>query len=450
MAHRTVKIQNMPRNKKQLSEEFFHNIFSQAGDGIFLVSEQLTITEVNPRGCEILGYSRDELIGQPVMRFQPQDAIEHIKTKLQQLAIDKLVTTESVFLRKDGSRIPVEITGKLLSNNQIVGLLRDITERKLAEQALIESEQKFRSLVEHSPDGITVVDEHGYIIEWNTGQEEITGLRRSDAMGRPVWEIQYQVLPEELRWHCSLQDLKQKALDILGSGRGPGLGQPNERIFQRPDGTCRTVELMTYTYQTRQGFRVGSIARDITRRKQVEMLLEYMATHDALTDLPNRQLLQDRLEVALQRIRREQRGMLAFMVLDLDHFKEVNDSWGHACGDQLLKIVAKRLQGCMRKSDTVARMGGDEFALIMEEVADFESSKLIAQKVLDAISQDIEIEGQLFKVTASIGISLHSFNGNDAAGLFREADLAMYLAKRTRNCYQFYNFLHNRESSGGC
>jgi diguanylate cyclase (GGDEF)-like protein/PAS domain S-box-containing protein len=432
-----------------LSEEFFYNIFAQAGDGIFLISPQSTMIEVNPRGCEILGYSREELIGQPVLKFQPPDEIEHILAKLAQLATDRLVTTESVFLRKDGSRVPVEITGNLLSNNQIIGLLRDITERKLAEQALIESEQQFRTLVEHSPDGITVVDENGYIVEWNTGQEEITGLLRGETIGRPVWEIQYRVLPEELRWHCSLRDLKQKALDILGSGRGPGLGQPNERIFQRPDGTCRNVEIMTYSYQTKLGFRVGSIARDITRRKQVEMLLEYMATHDALTDLPNRQLLQDRLEVALERIRREQRGMLAFMMLDLDHFKEVNDSSGHACGDQLLKIVAKRLQGCMRKSDTVARMGGDEFALIMEEVTDFESSKLIAQKVLDAISQDVEIEGQLFKVTASIGISLHSCNGNDAASLFREADLAMYHAKRTRNCYQFYDYSYNPELPAG-
>ena len=423
-----------------LSEEFFQNIFSQAGDGIFLISEQSTMIEMNPRGCEILGYTRDELIGQPVLNFQPPDEIQHILEKLSQLAVDKLVTTESVFIRKDGSRVPVEITGKLLSNNQIIGLLRDTTERKQAEQALIESEQKFRSLVEHSPDGIIVVAENGFIVEWNHGQEEITGLKRSDVIGRPVWEAQFQVLPEKLRLNITLDDLKQNAMAILGSGHGPRLNQPNDITFQRPDGTFRNVEVMSYTYKTNLGYRVGSITRDITKRKQVEMLLEYMATHDPLTDLPNRQLLQDRLELALQRIRREQRGMLAVMMLDLDNFKEVNDSNGHACGDQLLKVVAQHLQGCMRKTDTVARMGGDEFAFILEEITNFENCNLVAQKVLDALSQAIEIEGHFFTVTASIGISLYSLDSNDVSTLLREADVAMYHAKRTRNCYRFYNF----------
>jgi diguanylate cyclase (GGDEF)-like protein/PAS domain S-box-containing protein len=116
------------------SDEFYQSIFMQAGDGIFLIDEQGVIIEANPRGCEILGYARDELCGLPVMTLHPADEIDHMQKKLAQLATDKLVTTESVFLRKDGSRVPVEITGKLLSNNQIIGMLRDISERKKAEK----------------------------------------------------------------------------------------------------------------------------------------------------------------------------------------------------------------------------------------------------------------------------------------------------------------------------
>lgn len=431
--------QNTSEQENKLSEEFFQNIFLQAGDGIFLINQRGIMVEVNPRGCEILGYSKEELQGQHVLKFQPVDEVEHMTQKLALLATEKLITTESVFLRRDGSRVPVEITGKLLSNNQIIGLLRDITERKLAEQALIESEQKYRSLVEHSPDGIVVVDEAGHIVEWNHGQEEITGLKRSAAIGQPAWEIQYQVSPDEIRARIQIDDLKQKVLHLINSGHGPRVNELAEKIFQLPDGTRRNVEIMTYTYRTNLGYRVGSVTRDISKRKQIEMLLEYLAMHDPLTDLPNRQLFEDRLRHALERANREPGRLLAVMMLDLDNFKEVNDVHGHACGDQLLKIVSQRLQNSLRKSDTAARMGGDEFAFINEGVADLDGIRSIAHKILHTISTPLEIEGQAFQITASIGITIYSSKGEDVSALLRQADIAMYRAKRARNCYRFYN-----------
>ncbi len=131
-----------PQNKSNIannfSDEFYQTIFSQAGDGIFLVDEQGVIQEVNPRGCEILGYAREELCGLPVMQLHPADEIDHMQKELARLATDKLVTAESVFIRKDGSRLPIEITGKLLPNNQIIGLLRDISERKKTEKVIQE------------------------------------------------------------------------------------------------------------------------------------------------------------------------------------------------------------------------------------------------------------------------------------------------------------------------
>lgn len=129
-----TRSQNESSPKNVLPEEFFQTIFLQAGDGIFLIDEQGCILEANPRGCEILGYPHDELCGQPVLKFQPADEIDHIQKELGRLATEKLITAESIFVRKDGTRVPVEITGKLLSNNQIIGLLRDISERKKAER----------------------------------------------------------------------------------------------------------------------------------------------------------------------------------------------------------------------------------------------------------------------------------------------------------------------------
>ncbi len=431
-------IQNVPNSDSELSEEFFQNIFYQAGDGIFLIDEQGIMLEMNPRGCEILGYSRDELRGQPVFKFQPADAINPILEKLAQLAMDKLVTAESAFIRKDGLRVPVEITGKLLSNNHIIGMLRDISERKQTQQALVDSEQKFRSLIEHSPDGIVIVDEAGVIVEWNHGQEEITALKRSDALGKYIWDVQFQFVPDKLRAIMSVDHLKRVTLETLRTGQGPELNQPFERILQLSDGRTRNVEFMTYTYKTNLGYRIGSVARDITKRKQIEMLLEHLAMHDPLTDLPNRQLLQDRLEHDLEHARREQRGTVAVMVLDLDHFKEINDTYGHACGDQILRVAAQRLQTCLRKSDTAARMGGDEFTLIMTEVKNAESCARIAQKVLDTLSIPMEVDGHTFIVTASIGVSLLSPGNDEASTLLRQADIAMYQAKQSRNCYRLY------------
>ncbi len=427
-------------NEAQFPEEFFQELFLQAGDGIFLVNPDTTIIEANPRGCEILGYPKEEILGQPVLRFQPPEAIEHIRQKLALLTVQKLVTTETVFLRKDGTHIPVEITGKLLSNDLIVGLMRDITERKAAQQALIESEQKYRNLVEHSPDGIIVVDEKGRIIEWNLGQQWISGLKGSDVLGRYVWDVQFELTPQDHRSEVFFEQLRQRTLDLLQTGRGIWQSnQPMESRIQLPDGTIRNIEMMMYIYKTALGFRVGSITRDITRRKQVEVLLEYMAMHDALTDLPNRLLFENRLIHALDRARREPNRKMAVMMLDLDNFKEVNDAFGHAFGDQLLKVVGQRLQNCLRKSDTAARMGGDEFALISEGISDVKDVQLIADKILRAIGMPVEIERHTVYLTTSIGISVHNHHKTDAGQLLREADVAMYEAKRSRNCYKFYN-----------
>jgi diguanylate cyclase (GGDEF)-like protein/PAS domain S-box-containing protein len=431
--------ENISHPENELPEEFFQIIFSQAGDGIFLIDEHGVMLEMNPRGCEILGYSRDELRGQPVFQFQPADEVAPILKKLAQLVVEKRVTAESAFLRKDGVRVPVEITGKMLSNKQIIGMLRDITERKQTEQALIESEQKFRSLVEYSPDGIVIVDENGLIVEWNRGQEEITGIQRFEVVGKCIWDIQFQFLPEKLRSPATLARLKHVTLEALRTGQGPELHEPSERILHLKDGRQRNVEFMTYTYGTSLGYRIGSVARDITRRKQVEMLLEHLAMHDPLTDLPNRQLLQDRLEHGLERAKREKRETVAVMMLDLDHFKEVNDTYGHAFGDQVLRIAAQRLQACLRKSDTASRVGGDEFILILTDIRGSESVIQVAQKVLNSISVPMNIEGRAFEITTSIGISLFSSRNVEASTLLRQADLAMYEAKKARNCVKLYH-----------
>ena len=179
-------------------------------------------------------------------------------------------------------------------------------------------------------------------------------------------------------------------------------------------------------------------------RKHFETKLEYLATHDGLTGLPNRHLFDFTLHKALERARREQHksqdgGTVAVMLLDLDNFKVVNDSFGHIQGDSLLCVVANRLQTCLRKVDTVARMGGDEFTLVLENIKNAQDCAIAAKKVLKTLSDPIQLEGTTFRTSASIGISIYPMDGANPESLLQHADIAMYRSKKTGNAYHFYS-----------
>ncbi len=192
---------------------------------------------------------------------------------------------------------------------------------------------------------------------------------------------------------------------------------------------------------------IRAMSHAIQRKKMEEHLL-FLATHDSLTNLPNRALFEDRLNHAADQARRNRRGTspkvnIAVMLLDLDHFKVINDTMGHPKGDRLLQAVAVRLQSTIRQSDTVARMGGDEFMLIFENVTGFEDAKILVTKIQDVFSQPFEVEGTLIHTTASIGVSLYPDDGGDFKSLLQTADIAMYHAKKTRNHYSFYHLLRD-------
>jgi diguanylate cyclase (GGDEF)-like protein len=195
---------------------------------------------------------------------------------------------------------------------------------------------------------------------------------------------------------------------------------------QEPDGR---IEMVTV------------IAKDITERKQAENKLTHMATHDFLTGLPNRILFNDRLTMALAQAQRHQQK-LCVMLLDLDYFKDVNDTLGHSVGDKLLRIVGERLTALLRTSDTVARMGGDEFLLLLTEIARVNNVTTIAQKILEAFRKPfvIEIDDHELMITTSIGIAIFPDDGDDADVLLKNVDIAMYRAKeKGRNNFQCYS-----------
>lgn len=190
----------------------------------------------------------------------------------------------------------------------------------------------------------------------------------------------------------------------------------------------------------------SGIARSIRyaiERKRLEERMQHLATHDDLTDLPNRRLFDDRLRQAIERARRDQEGeekhcVMAVVLLDLDNFKSVNDTLGHSLGDLLLKAVTKRLQASIRKSDTLARMGGDEFTLIFENVSGKEDLDFLTGKIHAVFSQPFELGDQTLSITASIGVSLYPCDAQESESLLKQADIAMYRAKQDRNKICFF------------
>ena len=267
------------------------------------------------------------------------------------------------------------------------------------------------------PDAVVVTDPDGEIVFANRAAEEMTGYRRKELIGRKI----------EL-----LVAARQRGAHVRERRRFYRRGQPGlmvhgqgDFILRRKDGTLVEVEIALGPAAE----DTVAVIRDVTERRRMEEALAHQALHDPLTNLPNRTLFFDRLHQAINSARR-QGTQLAVVMLDLDGFKSVNDAYGHAAGDGVLKVVASRLSEGMRASDTAARIGGDEFAWILPRVASRRSVDRMIRKRLNAARGRIAVDGGRVDIGVSAGIALYPDDGRDADSLIRHADAAMYATKR--------------------
>ena len=303
-------------------------------------------------------------------------------------------------------------------------------ERTQYQKSLLASEQRARQVMENALDAIINMDTGGFIIEWNKAAERIFGYKRSDALGRSLAEV---IVPEVYR------EAHNKGLQRLqNSGESKMLGRSIEITAMRSNGAEFPVELTIIEIVSSGERYYSAFLRDITRRKDYEARIKFLANYDALTSLPNRNLLNERVIKEIENAWAND-SQFALMFLDLDHFKDVNDSLGHRYGDSLLIELTKRFQKLVRPEDTICRLGGDEFVFLLAG-SGHDVAKEIVERLLAAVEQPLVIDQYQLTITASVGIAIYPDDGLDIESLQRNADVAMYRTKKeSRNGYRFFS-----------
>ena len=412
------------------SEEKYRAFFKTSRDCVFIISKDAMWIDFNDSAVQFFGYETAE----ELQRVHISDLYANKRDQIKhQQKIDRygFTTGYAVDLRKkDGSIINALITSVQIKDNHgnIVGYqgtIKDITAMKQAENALKASEEKYRNIIENIDVGYLETDIEGNIFFFNQMCLTMTGYSRNELMGNNVRFITNE---------DTSRRLAQLLRDVYETGKS---SRKMEFRFQRKDGPWVTLEISASIMLAGKRKRIGvrCFIRDITEQKKAEETIRRLAYHDPLTGLPNRLLLRDRLNMAIARAKRNQQH-LAVLMLDLDKFKDVNDTLGHHTGDRLLQSVGDLLTGLLRKGDTVARMGGDEFLIVLQEIKKLRDSAKIAQKIIDAFQHPFIVDDHIIPITTSIGIAIYQDGSDDASTLVKNADIAMYRAKETgRNKY---------------
>ena len=310
--------------------------------------------------------------------------------------------------------------------------LRNAIERKIVEEALYVEKERALVTLNSIGDAVLSTDISGNIIYLNGVAETMTGWEREEAIGRPLAEV-FKII-DAVTGKTARDPMK------IAVEQNKTVGLTENCILVRRDGYESAIEDSAAPIRDHAGHIVGAVIvfHDVSEARARSLRMTHLAEHDFLTDLPNRMVLNEHISHSIALGHRYRRNM-AVLFLDLDRFKDINDSLGHGTGDKLLLLVSKRLLSSVRASDTVSRRGGDEFVVLLSEIADPNDAATSAQKILHLLSEPYSIEGRDIQVTCSIGISLYPNDGEDPETLIKNADAAMYRAKeKGRNNFQFF------------
>jgi diguanylate cyclase (GGDEF)-like protein/PAS domain S-box-containing protein len=390
---------------------------------------------VNDAFLDYIGLRSDEIVGRRVREVLGEERWNLMRPHLLRVRSGEALAVERLVRYADGRQrwMTVRLTPRI-SNGEYLGYYAttsDIHEQKMVEQELRRTNTILSAHFDNTPLAVIEWDTELRVVRWSGQAEAIFGWNAAEILGRSlhgwrhIYEEDEQAVTEMIR-----------AL-MEGRERHATLRHRN----YRKDGSVIWVEWHNSALRDESGRAISilSLAQDVSSRIQAEERLQYMATHDGLTGLPNSVLLNDRLGAALSRARRARRRV-GVMFLDLDHFKDVNDSLGHRVGDALLKELARRIRAALRQSDVLARISGDEFVVVLEDLPDEGAPERVARLILDEVRRPFLVEGHELHVSGSLGLAIHPDDGADADTLLKNADAAMYHAKELgRNGFRLFS-----------
>ncbi|MEK3766712.1 sensor domain-containing diguanylate cyclase [Solibacillus sp. FSL K6-4121] len=413
------------------NNERFHSLFFHNTDGIFILNNMGYITDGNEASEKITGYKIEEVVGKSFnMLVQLQDI------ELNRIIDDAIKgTTKSyniIIKNKSGDYVnilykivPLIVEGVVIG---LYGILKDVTDLMKNIEKLEESENRFRIIAENANDLITLVNKDGKIIYVSPSYQNVLGYQSNEFLGK---DFVHNIHPTDQE---RIKDVAKKSIQ---SGEAFTIEfkqkNANEEMLW-----CESIGKPVFNHKNELQHLV-ILTRDITLRKEYESKLKHFAYHDALTELPNRLLFNKRFASAKKQFLNKNNG-LAIVILDIDHFKVINDTYGHDIGDAVIKEFGARIQQSIRSHDTVARMGGDEFVILLPNIQNIENAVEIAKRIKHKMQQPWKIKGQKLTVTTSMGIAMATFSQKiTKSDLIKNADIALYEAKNSgRDNYKLY------------
>jgi diguanylate cyclase (GGDEF)-like protein/PAS domain S-box-containing protein len=373
----------------------------------------------------VFGWAPSEIIGSTTRVFYRTDEdFRQVEEQIYAILKQNRTCSLNVSCRhKEGRDILCRLTGSVigpvLKEDAIVVVFEDVTVHRQMEESLRQSEEKYRSILANIEEAYYEVDLKGNLTFFNDAL--MTGLGYSLE---ELKEMNYRQFIDQTNANVVFHAFKE----VFGTGIATKqfdwelIKKNGEKVIAEA-----SISLMRNEKGAPVGFR--GIVRDVTNRKRVEEMIKNMAYHDSLTGLPNRRLLRDRLDMAIAQAGRHH-GLFAVVMMDLDKFKEINDSFGHNAGDQLLQGVAVRMKELLRKGDTIARIGGDEFMLLLLDLKQRQDGIDVIERIRDAFKESFALEKHIISITASIGMAFYPDDGQDSESLMKVADSVMYCAKR--------------------
>jgi len=376
----------------------------------------------NRAACDLLGYTFGEYRQIDVEAVIAEDCSAQ-QLRLEALTFGDIARSALKVKRKDGSFLTSEVSVRMVEDGKFVWSFADITEQKNTEDALRNEVRFCDDLIKSLPGIFYLADKDGRFLRWNANFEEMSGY----SAGELEHAHPLDFIPEDDKRAFVGDNL----IDIFTSGRSLA-----ESYFLTKDRQRIPFFFTSTKAKLGQNDCLLGVGLDITSRKTAEEQIYYLAHYDALTNLPNRILFNDRISRTLSFASRYGQ-QFAVLFIDLDSFKEINDTHGHNAGDLVLQQAARRISQSLRESDTVARIGGDEFLVLLPGISGTEEACVVAEKILTAVARPIKVDGSEITVSSSIGIAMFPIHGGDNHSLVKAADEAMYHAKRTgKNRYQ--------------